>query len=284
MANRSMQRDLWGNPIEPKPADAPAVMPIEFNGSRLRVIVKNGEPWWVLADVAKTLGYRDAANAGRLLRENQRGTHKTSTLGGSQEVTIVTEGGLYRLIMKSRSPIADEFQDWVTDEVLPAIRKTGRYGVTVDRIDRTQRQIKSDRPTAVQRVKVKDANIAIRAGVREHGGSVNDEIAIHNGTYRGLFGGHTAATLRKEMGLKDHVSPLDRMSEVCLSTTLHSKVLAARLIEEQRTPPAERGEVYKSVARGVLASTLHQLGSDRQVGLRDVPRRGTIVDVLDVAC
>lgn len=277
----SAQRDLWGNPIAPKSADVPSVLPIEFEGSRLQIVMKGSEPWWVLGGVARLLGYKHVPHAARLLRDKHKGVHKTDTLGGGQELTIISEGGLYRLIMRSRSSIADEFQDWVTDEVLPAIRKTGRYGVTTDRIDRTQRRIKSDRSTAVQRVKVADANVDIRRSVREGGGSVNDEVAIHNATYEGLFSGHTAATLRGQMGLKSHASPLDRMSEVVLSTTLHSKVLAARLAEERKATPAERAAIHKSVAQGVLASTLGQLGTGRQLGFRDDPHRGSVLDVMD---
>lgn len=97
-----------------------------FDGlSEVRVVMIDGEPWFVLADVAKVLGYRDAANAGRVLAGQGKGTHRVSTPGGSQNLSTVNEAGLYRLIMRSNVEGAQRFQAWVTDEVLPTIRKTG---------------------------------------------------------------------------------------------------------------------------------------------------------------
>lgn len=78
-------------------------------------------------DVAKILGYRDGANMVRNLRERNKGTHSVSTLGGSQTLNIINEPGLYQAVMKSKLPEAERFQDWVTDEVLPSIRKHGGY-------------------------------------------------------------------------------------------------------------------------------------------------------------
>jgi prophage antirepressor-like protein len=98
-----------------------------FGAHSVRVIVRDGEPWFVAADVAKALEFRDASTAARLLSEKQKGTHIVCTLGGNQEVTIVSEGGLYRMVLRSRKPSAIAFSDWVTDEVLPTIRKTGIY-------------------------------------------------------------------------------------------------------------------------------------------------------------
>lgn len=100
-----------------------------FNFGKLAVrsTIKEGEVWFVAQDVAETLGYRDAANMTRMLDEDERGTHIVSTLGGPQEVTIISESGLYACILKSQRPEARAFRKWVTGTVLPAIRKTGEY-------------------------------------------------------------------------------------------------------------------------------------------------------------
>ena len=99
----------------------------------LRAVDVDGTPWFLLTDPAKALGYRDAERAGRVLRDSQLGTLSKGTASDlgffGSAPKIVTEGGLYRLIMRSDSPVADRFQDWVTDEVLPAIRKNGSYDV-----------------------------------------------------------------------------------------------------------------------------------------------------------
>lgn len=104
-----------------------AITPFNFNDSEIRLIVRAGEPWFITADVARVLGYRDANNAGRVLDEDEKGTHVVSTPGGEQRVTIINESGLYALVLRSRKPEARKFAKWVTSEVLPAIRKTGRY-------------------------------------------------------------------------------------------------------------------------------------------------------------
>lgn len=101
--------------------------PIPGEGSELRVLLIDGEPWLVAADVAGVLGYRMASDATRLLKGAEKGTHSMRTPSGQQEVTIISEPGFYRLVMRSNRPEADAFQTWVTGEVLPQIRKTGSY-------------------------------------------------------------------------------------------------------------------------------------------------------------
>ena len=98
-----------------------------FGAHAVRIVVRNGEPWFVAADVAAALGYRDAQDAGRSLKPEQKGTQNVRTPGGDQRVTIINESGLYRLVLRSRKPAAEQFSDWVTGEVLPSIRKSGRY-------------------------------------------------------------------------------------------------------------------------------------------------------------
>ena len=106
---------------------ATAITPFNFNNSEIRLIVRAGEPWFITADVARVLGYRDASNAGRVLDDDEKGTHIVSTPGGDQKVTVINESGLYSAILKSRKEEAKRFKTWVTSEVLPAIRKTGAY-------------------------------------------------------------------------------------------------------------------------------------------------------------
>lgn len=114
------------------PAAATAATPFEFRNHSVRVVMRNGEPWFVAADVAAALEYRDAEKASRSLPERQKAATRIVGISsnGTQQarsVTIVSEGGLYRLVLRSRKPEAEAFTDWVTDEVLPAIRKTGAY-------------------------------------------------------------------------------------------------------------------------------------------------------------
>lgn len=101
----------------------------DFEQKSVRVVMKGSEPWWVAKDVADILEFQDAANAIRLLDEDEKGTQKVSTPGGEQEMSVINESGLYTLIMRSNKPEAKRFRKWVTSEVLPTIRKTGRYSV-----------------------------------------------------------------------------------------------------------------------------------------------------------
>lgn len=94
----------------------------------LRTIEIDGMTWFVGKDVAKALGYTKTADAIRKHVEvEDKGVSKTKTPGGSQDVTIINESGLYSLILSSKLPKAKEFKHWVTSEVLPLIRKTGQY-------------------------------------------------------------------------------------------------------------------------------------------------------------
>lgn len=98
-----------------------------FQSQEIRTFTRDGELWFVAADVAQALDYRDAHNLTRILESYEKDTHIVSTPGNNQEMTIINESGLYSAILKSRKPEAKAFKRWVTCEVLPTIRKTGGY-------------------------------------------------------------------------------------------------------------------------------------------------------------
>lgn len=97
-------------------------------GQTVRTVVVNGEPWFVAADVTDTLGYANGRDAvGRLVSAGQRGVSGIPTPFGEQSMTILSEAGVYRLVMRSNRPEAIAFQDWLAEQVIPSIRKTGSY-------------------------------------------------------------------------------------------------------------------------------------------------------------
>lgn len=102
-----------------------------FNQSQVRTVIRDGEPWFVAKDVCDILELTNPTMALESLDADERGslriTEGTSSLGGNPNVNIISESGLYALIFKSRKPEAKAFRKWVTSEVLPTIRKTGRY-------------------------------------------------------------------------------------------------------------------------------------------------------------
>ncbi|MDP0309835.1 BRO family protein [Glaesserella parasuis] len=98
-----------------------------FKSNPVRIEVINNEPHFCLTDVCIALDISNA-NSSRF-RFNEKGLHKMYTLtkGGKQEVTFINEPNLYRIIFRSNKSQAIDFQNWVFEEVLPQIRKTGQY-------------------------------------------------------------------------------------------------------------------------------------------------------------
>ena len=100
-----------------------------FKGQEVRTVTINNEPYFVGKDVAEILGYAKARNAiaSHVDEEDKKDAPIQGTLGGTQNMTIINESGLYSLILSSKLPQAKEFKRWVTTEVLPTIRKHGAY-------------------------------------------------------------------------------------------------------------------------------------------------------------
>lgn len=100
-----------------------------FGDYQVRTVIKEGEPWFVAKDVCSVLELTNNREAISRLDEDEKGVNTFYTLGGNQNLTIINESGLYSLILTSRKPEAKAFKKWVTSEVLPSIRKQGKYEV-----------------------------------------------------------------------------------------------------------------------------------------------------------
>ena len=99
----------------------------------IRTLEINGEPYFVGKDVATALGYSNSRKAiGDHVDDEDKGVTNCDTLGGNQQITVINESGLYSLIFASKLPSAKRFKRWVTSEVLPMLRKTGKYSMTDD--------------------------------------------------------------------------------------------------------------------------------------------------------
>ncbi|AGM27406.1 hypothetical protein MABM_25930 [Mycobacteroides abscessus] len=86
-----------------------------------------GDPWFVLADLCRVLAIAAPARLAARLDEGVRQTHTLQTAGGPQQMTIVSEPGMYEVVIRSDKPEAAKFRRWITTQVLPAIRRTGTY-------------------------------------------------------------------------------------------------------------------------------------------------------------
>lgn len=100
-----------------------------YHDNPIRTIERDGEVWWVLKDVCQVLGIERTDSAARRLDSDEKDTHLVSTPSGTQKMVIINEPGLYNVIIRSDKPDAKDFKRWVTHEVLPAIRRTGRYSM-----------------------------------------------------------------------------------------------------------------------------------------------------------
>ncbi|AMA72753.1 hypothetical protein ACH33_07735 [Aneurinibacillus sp. XH2] len=107
-------------------------MPTIFNfkDREVRVVMVNNEPWFVAKDVCEVLeikNHRDAT--ARLKNSMKRAVGVTDAIGRVQETTVINEAGVYKITFASTKPEAEKFTDWLAEEVIPSIRKTGSYSV-----------------------------------------------------------------------------------------------------------------------------------------------------------
>ena len=93
----------------------------------VRSILIDSDPWFVAADVCKALELEKTNRALSRLDDDEKGAHSVSTPGGRQRMSIISESGLYSLILGSRKTEARAFKRWITHEVIPSIRKHGAY-------------------------------------------------------------------------------------------------------------------------------------------------------------
>lgn len=112
------------------------IMPFEYQKKPVRVIMQEDAPWWIAKDVCEVLAIRNHRDALAHLDEDEKGVVITDTLGGPQQLNTVNESGVYHLIFQSRKPEAKAFRKWVTTEVLPQIRRTGRFEIVQRRAER----------------------------------------------------------------------------------------------------------------------------------------------------
>jgi prophage antirepressor-like protein len=106
------------------------IIPFQFESNSIRVVTDdNGEPLFVAKDICEALGYKDPTTAVRNHCKGVPKQHPLQTPGGMQELRVLTEPDVLRLIVKSELPGAERFEAWVFEDVLPTIRRTGSYSV-----------------------------------------------------------------------------------------------------------------------------------------------------------
>jgi prophage antirepressor-like protein len=107
-----------------------SIIPYTFpeTGTPVRTVTIDGEPWFVATDVTAILGYVNGRDALAKLPERMKGSVAISDgTPGNPNRTTLSESGVYRLVMRSNLPAAERFQDWLAEDVIPSIRRTGSY-------------------------------------------------------------------------------------------------------------------------------------------------------------
>ena len=161
----------------------PALAVFKFNENDVRTVTRDGEPWFVAVDICKALGYLNTSKAvGDHLDADEKGVTTGYTLGGEQKLTVINESGLYALVLRSRKPEARKFAKWVTSEVLPAIRKTGKFDVRTHTGPLTKEMRETIKSLVIERAKAlpygKQAGAIIKAwsALKSHFGVSYKEI------------------------------------------------------------------------------------------------------------
>lgn len=187
---------------------------------QVRTMVIDGEPWFVGKDVAEALGYAKARNAiaSHVQDEDKKDAPIQGDLGGTQQMTIINESGLYALIFGSKLDSAKRFKRWVTSEVLPTIRKTGSYnkpmteaeqirllakGATelyerVDKVETKIETLENDMPLYGCEIEEVSQHVR-RKAVSVLGGK--DSEAYNDGSIRSLVFSDIYTQLKREYGL-----------------------------------------------------------------------------------
>lgn len=226
----------------------------------IRTIVLDGQPWFVGRDIAKALGYARPDNAvtTHCKHSLKQGVPSLQSSDKEVEATVIPEGDMYRLISKSKLKSAEQFEEWVFDEVLPTIRKTGSYGqpqlpqttdgkiallaqghteprAEVDEIKAEVKALKDDMP--VFQMDTKDIQDALKKKTIETLGG-KESSAYHDNSIRGYAFADIQIELRRQFGVKRY----DQIK--------HKDVpIALKIIEEYKPPIHIRDKIQNANAQ-----------------------------------
>jgi len=223
----------------------------DFEGYEIRWV--DEKP--VANDVAQTLGFKDPANAvNRLVKTKNKSVCKIQTVDGKRrDVTVLEEAGIYQLIFSSKLKSAEKFQDWVFEEVLPSIRKTGSYGLKGNKKAIARSEGKE------HRTELEDA---IKAYIEAHP-ELSDNAKrwmYKNATdtiYRQVYAA-TAAKLVEALGCDCH-HLRDQLSFKELAALTSIEGTAARLIEQLDMHPVDA--IVEAVERTLLVGKFKEMHS-----------------------
>lgn len=211
------------------------IINFEYTGHKVRTIYKDGEVWFVAKDICELLSIKDTSMA--LSRLDKADTSSTGISSGGQirEMSIVNESGLYDLLLDSRKKEAKDFRRWVTKDVLPSIRKTGKYEI------HGLENLSEEEKRRIIRDEILKRNPIISAEAKRLGvGRTDDKkensiqfAMFHNAGYKGFYGGMTKKDVMKKKGLPKKDSLLDYEGATALAGHLFRITQAEERLKQQ---------------------------------------------------
>ena len=154
-----------------------------YEGNDIRTIQKEGAPWWVLKDICKVLEIGNSRMAAERLDDDEKGVSIIDTPGGKQALTVISESGLYNMILLSRKPEAKQFKRWVTHDVLPQIKRHGAY-LTTEKLEELMNDPDSwiQLLTALKQERQEKAQLQLQAVKDKPKVIFADAVAVSDGT------------------------------------------------------------------------------------------------------
>lgn len=124
----------------------------------VRIMEKDGEPYFCLSDICRILDIKNVSDCKTRLKPDGAIVSDVQTNGGVQKATFINEGNLYRVIFQSKKPEAEKFTDWITEEVIPSVRKNGAYSVNQNLSPQLQFMQSMINQMAQQELEIRKAN------------------------------------------------------------------------------------------------------------------------------
>ena len=229
----------------------------EYQNNKVRTVDVDGEAWFVLKDVCEVLHLGTTAKVAERLDDDEKGMNQIHTPGGTQNVTVVNESGLYHVILRSDKPEAAPFRRWVTNDVLPAIRKTGSYNAPQltrsqllataliaahEELEETDKQIETMKPKALFADAVSASKKSILVGELAKLLSQNGINIRQNRLFDWM---RKNGYLIKDPKRSDYNLPTQRSMEMGLFEIKETTIQHSDHISINRTPKISgRGQVY----------------------------------------
>lgn len=218
-----------------------AIIPFNSGDFSIRAVEIDGQPYFVGKDVAEALGYADPTTAIRSHCKGVQKLHPVQTGGGRQEVRVLSEPDVLRLIVNSTLPAAERFERWVFEDVLPSIRKTGGYAM------------KATRPNTLSRNQVAASILLLRSAAEDLKFAPS---AVLGGYQRletqlgvtGLLPGYAVDAAPSATGSSDETKAAGDLLEqfgVGMSAMAFNRLLVQHGIVEERERPSSKGGTKK---------------------------------------